>query len=66
MKKKPLILTPLQEKALKLVADQEMLTLAEIQRKMQVTFCKAVEIAEVLFDAGLVKSNVRELKIEKL
>jgi hypothetical protein len=60
------MLTPYMDLALKHVNEEGYLTLATIQRKLKCTFMKSIEIAIALHEKGLVKSNIKLLKIEQL
>ena len=66
MKRKPQkeVLTPYMDQAMQAVTAEGVLTLAAIQRHLKCSFHKAIEIALLLSERGLVKSNVKELKIE--
>jgi len=58
-------LTPMMSKALEAVNSEGLLTLSAIQRLLKCSFHKAIEIALLLSDQDLVKTNVQNLKIEK-
>ena len=60
------ILTPYEKRALEGVGVDGILSLAAIQRLLECSFKKAIEIAVSLSERGLVKSNIKELKIERL
>lgn len=63
-KKKP-IRTPLQTKILEICDQEGKVTLSEIQRRLQVSFVKACELAKLLHDSGQIQSNINELMIYK-
>lgn len=64
-KKKKVLRTPLQTKVLEICDSEGKVTLSEIQRRLNVSFTKACELAKSLHDTGQIQSNIDQLMIFK-